>query len=82
MPASSFSSVLLPAPLRPMIPSRSPSPTVRLMCFQGLDLEGGLLRAAEQPVEQIFLEADAAESPHLKPQSDVVELNQAHGRQR
>ena len=46
--------------------------------FQGLDLEGGLFRAAEQPVEQILLEADAAESPHLKPQPDVVELDQGH----
>ena len=34
--------------------------------FQGLDLEGGLLRAAEEALQQIFLQADAAEAPHVE----------------
>ena len=41
--------------------------------FQGLDLEGVSLAAAEQAVEQIFLEADPAVAPHVKHQAHIVQ---------
>ena len=44
--------------------------------FQGLDFEGVLLRAAKEALEQIFLQADPAEPPHAKQQSNVFQFNQ------
>ena len=41
MPATSFSSVLLPEPLRPMTPSVRPFGTVRLMSFSAVNVSSG-----------------------------------------
>ena len=41
MPATSFSSVLLPDPLRPMTPSVRPFGTVRLMSFSAVNVSSG-----------------------------------------
>ena len=50
--------------------------------FQGPDLEGVLLAAAEQAVQQILFQADPAVPPHVEDQAHVVQLDQVHQRRR
>ena len=78
MPASSFSSVLLPAPLWPMMPSALALLHVQVDVFQGLDLQHVLLAAAKEAVEHVVLEALAALTTHVELQAHVVEFDQLH----
>ena len=81
MPASSFSSVLLPAPFWPMMPSTSPGSTVKVTsssALNGVRCSSRLAEEAAHLVQRGCLQA--LQLPELEFLGDVVDVDDGHVR--